>query len=140
MAHPEARYDGSMRRIFVGDVQGCHDELRRLLDEVSFDPAVDRLYSVGDAVNRGPSSAAVVRTFRELDATMVLGNHELHLFEAAAGLRWHSDRDTLQELLEAEDREQLLGWLRERPLPRRSHTHSVPEASTGCRRRYSRMR
>jgi bis(5'-nucleosyl)-tetraphosphatase (symmetrical) len=105
-----------VRRIFVGDIQGCHDEFSRLLDRVQFEPSKDRLYSVGDAVNRGPDSAAVVRKLRDLQATMVLGNHELHLFEILAGRRQPRGRDTLASFLEAEDRQELSDWLLRRPV------------------------
>jgi bis(5'-nucleosyl)-tetraphosphatase (symmetrical) len=103
-----------MRRIFVGDVQGCREELELLLEEVKFDPARDRLYSVGDAVNRGPDSAGCVRLLKKLGATMVLGNHEFHWFEHAAGRRKLGRRDTLESLAKAPDREELAAWLRSR--------------------------
>ncbi len=105
-----------MRRIFVGDVQGCLEELELLLDAVKFDPAGDRLCSVGDAVNRGPDSAGCVRLLMRLGATMVLGNHELHWFELAAGRRKPGRRDTLDGMLRASDRDELDAWLRARPL------------------------
>ena len=105
-----------MRRIFVGDLQGCRQELERLLDEVKFAPPEDRLYSVGDAINRGPDSAGCVRLLKRLDATMVLGNHEVHWFEVAAGRRKQGKRDTLGSLLEAPDRDELDAWLRARPI------------------------
>lgn len=105
-----------MRRIYVGDLQGCREELERLLEEVKFDPAGDRLLSVGDAINRGPDSAGCVRLLKQLGAVMVLGNHELHWFEVTAGRRAAGKRDTLDSLLKAPDREDLDGWLRERPL------------------------
>ncbi len=104
------------RRIFVGDLQGCSHELEDLLVSVAFDRSVDRLYSVGDAINRGPDSAGCVRLLREFDATMVLGNHELHLFEVLAGRRQESGRDTLASLTEAHDGKELIEWLRQRPL------------------------
>lgn len=100
----------------MGDVQGCADELGDLLDALRFDPASDRLYSVGDAVNRGPDSAGAVRRLRTADATMVLGNHELHLFEVAAGRRKEGGRDTLGGLLRAADADELVAWLEDRPL------------------------
>jgi bis(5'-nucleosyl)-tetraphosphatase (symmetrical) len=103
------------RRIFVGDVQGCLRELERLLEEVRFDAASDRLEPVGDVVNRGPDSLGVLRLLRSLDAGGVLGNHDLHLLRTAAGLRKLRGDDTLQPVLEASDCEELLGWLAARP-------------------------
>lgn len=106
------------RRVFLGDIQGCLDELRRLLDAVRFDPAADELHPVGDFVNRGPDSAGVLRLCRELDAGGVLGNHDVHLLRRAAGLRDAGNRDTIEDVLEAEDREELLAWLAARPFVR----------------------
>jgi bis(5'-nucleosyl)-tetraphosphatase (symmetrical) len=102
----------------IGDIQGCHDELRRALDAVAFDPASDRLWFVGDLVNRGPDSLAVLRFVRSLgDAALcVLGNHDLHLLALAAGNRKHKDESGLQQVLQAADRDDLLHWLRHRPL------------------------
>jgi len=105
-----------LRRIFVGDVQGCRDELELLLEQVRFDPARDRLFSVGDAINRGPDSAGCVRLLKRLGASMVLGNHELHWFELQAGRRRPGRRDTLESLGSAPDRDELDAWLRARPL------------------------
>lgn len=110
------RYDSAMRRIYIGDLQGCREELERLLEVVKFDPAGDRLHSVGDAINRGPDSAGCVRLLKQLDAVMVLGNHELHWFDVAAGWRKAGKRDTLQSLEQAPDRDELDAWLRARPL------------------------
>jgi len=104
------------RRIVVGDIQGCCAELDRLLDEVGFDPELDRLYSVGDVVNRGPDSAGALRRLIELGATAVLGNHDLHYLEVAAGRRSSSRRDTVQDLLDAPDRVWLERWIRRMPL------------------------
>ena len=106
------------RRIFVGDVQGCREELERLLEELRFDPTSDRLEPVGDLVNRGPDSLGVLRLARALDAGGVLGNHDLHLLRTAAGTRDLGQRDTIQDVLGAEDRDALLGWLATRPFVR----------------------
>jgi len=102
----------------IGDVQGCHDELMALLDELRFDPARDRLRFVGDLVNRGPASLQVLRFVHNLRdcADSVLGNHDLHLLAAAHGLRKPTAGDTLSSVLEAEDRDELLDWLRRRPM------------------------
>jgi bis(5'-nucleosyl)-tetraphosphatase (symmetrical) len=105
-----------MRRIFVGDVQGCREELERLLEQIRFDPAADRLLSVGDAINRGPDSAGCLRLLRRLGATLTLGNHEFHWFEARAGRRQLGGRDTLQALRDAPDVDELDAWLRACPI------------------------
>lgn len=105
----------------IGDIHGCWLTLRRLLDAVSFDPARDRLWCVGDLVNRGPRSLEVLRFFRDLgDRTVVvLGNHDVHLLARAAGARGAARRDTLDEVLAAPDRDELLDWLARRPLVHR---------------------
>jgi bis(5'-nucleosyl)-tetraphosphatase (symmetrical) len=101
----------------IGDVQGCHDALRGLLDRLKFDPAADRLLFAGDLVNRGPDSLAVLRFVRSLGAAAVtvLGNHDLHLLARARGARAKS-RDTLEDVLAAPDCDELLAWLQSRPL------------------------
>ena len=102
----------------IGDVQGCFDQFRRLVDRLAFDPGRDRLWLVGDLVNRGPDSLAVLRFVRGLgeSATTVLGNHDLHLIAIANGVRGRGRRDTLEDVLAAPDREELVEWLRQRPL------------------------
>jgi bis(5'-nucleosyl)-tetraphosphatase (symmetrical) len=113
------KFCGAMaRRIFVGDVQGCREELERLLETLRFDPASDALEPCGDFVNRGPDSAGVLRLCRSLGAGGVLGNHDVHLLRVAHGLRRTSRRDTLDELLRASDRDVLVAWLAERPFVR----------------------
>jgi bis(5'-nucleosyl)-tetraphosphatase (symmetrical) len=103
----------------IGDLQGCLDPLKRLLDRVAFDPARDRLWFCGDLVNRGPASLETLRYARDLGdlAVCVLGNHDLHLLATAWADRGaRKKRDTLDEILAAHDREELLEWLRRRPL------------------------
>lgn len=102
----------------IGDVQGCHDELLALLDEIRFDPGRDQVWFVGDLVNRGPQSLATLRTIRDLGeaAVSVLGNHDLHLLAVAAGISRTKHRDTFGDVLGAPDRDELLHWLRHRPL------------------------
>lgn len=102
----------------IGDVQGCFAELMRLLDELAFDPAVDRVWFTGDLVNRGPQSLETLRFIRNLGeaAISVLGNHDLHLLAVARGVVRSKGRDTLTAVLEANDRDELLDWLRTRPL------------------------
>jgi bis(5'-nucleosyl)-tetraphosphatase (symmetrical) len=103
----------------IGDLQGCHDEFRALLDRLAFDPARDRLWLAGDLVNRGPGSLECLRTVHALgDAALtVLGNHDLHLLAVAhdAG-RGRRRGDTLDDVLSAPDRDELLAWLASRPL------------------------
>ena len=103
----------------IGDLQGCYDDLRRLLDRLRFVPGPDRIWLTGDLVNRGPGSLAALRFVRELGAhaITVLGNHELHLLAVAAGGgRGVRTGDTLDEILGAADRDELLAWLAARPL------------------------
>ena len=102
----------------IGDIQGCYDEMRRLLDTVAFDPSRDCLWLVGDLVNRGPRSLEVLRFVRGLGerAITVLGNHDLHLLVVAAGVRKPHREDTLDALLRAPDRDELLDWLRRQRL------------------------
>ena len=102
----------------IGDVQGCFRQLTALLAKIAFDPAHDCLWFVGDLVNRGPDSLAVLRFVKELgeSAVTVLGNHDLHLVCAAEGCARLRRGDTLDEVLAAPDRGELLKWLRCRPL------------------------
>jgi bis(5'-nucleosyl)-tetraphosphatase (symmetrical) len=102
----------------VGDIQGCCAELRQLLEAMRFDPAQDRLWLVGDLVNRGPGSLAVLRLVKSLGdaAIAVLGNHDLHLLAVAAGVAQPHRTDTLDEILQAPDRDELLDWLRSQRL------------------------
>jgi bis(5'-nucleosyl)-tetraphosphatase (symmetrical) len=102
----------------IGDVQGCLDPLRRLLTQLGFGVTRDTVWFTGDLVNRGPDSLAVLRFVRGLGAAAVtvLGNHDLHLLAVAAGAAPRKALDTLDEVLTAPDREELLAWLRGRPL------------------------
>lgn len=102
----------------IGDVQGCHEELLRLVDQLNFDPTVDQLWFTGDLVNRGPKSLETLRTIKALGdaAISVLGNHDLHLLAVAEGISRTKHRDTFGDILSAPDRDELLGWLRALPL------------------------
>jgi bis(5'-nucleosyl)-tetraphosphatase (symmetrical) len=102
----------------IGDVQGCYRTLQRLLERIHFDANADRLWMVGDLVNRGPRSLEVLRWARSLGErlTVVLGNHDLHLIGRAHGTRPPKRHDTLDEVLAAPDRDELIHWLRRRPL------------------------
>lgn len=107
-----------MSRHAIGDIQGCCDELRALLERIGFCADRDRLWLVGDLVNRGPQSLEVLRFVRALgdNAIGVLGNHDLHLLAVACGCRPARRSDTLDEILRAPDRDALLEWLANRPL------------------------
>jgi bis(5'-nucleosyl)-tetraphosphatase (symmetrical) len=102
----------------IGDIQGCFDELMRLLEKINFDARRDRLWFVGDLINRGPQSAQTVRYIRGLGeaAVVVLGNHDLFLLMIEAGYGKLHRGDTMQEILDQPDRDELLGWLRTRKL------------------------
>lgn len=104
--------------LLVGDIQGCDDALQRLLDQAGFSPSRDQLVVLGDLVNRGPQSLAVLQRLRGLGgaATCLLGNHDLNLLAVAHGLRKAGRGDTLQDILQSPEREALLDWLRCRPL------------------------
>jgi bis(5'-nucleosyl)-tetraphosphatase (symmetrical) len=107
-----------MATFAIGDLQGCYDPLRRLFDYISFNPAADRIWFVGDLVNRGPQSLEVLRFVKSLGAaaTVVLGNHDLHLVMQASSHGKSSKEDTFQDVLGAADRDELLAWLRMQPL------------------------
>ena len=102
----------------VGDIQGCYTELVQLLEKIRFDPAQDRLWLVGDLVNRGANSLEVLRLVKSLgeSAITVLGNHDLHLLAVASGTSRLHRGDTLDDILHAPDREELLHWLRHQRL------------------------
>jgi bis(5'-nucleosyl)-tetraphosphatase (symmetrical) len=115
----------------IGDIQGCFAEFSRLLDKIAFDPVKDRLWLTGDLVNRGSCSLEVLRRVKALgDAVVtVLGNHDLYLLmlSEVPGVRRAKD-DTLQPILDAPDREDLLAWLRHRPLCHMESAHCLVHA------------
>jgi bis(5'-nucleosyl)-tetraphosphatase (symmetrical) len=102
----------------IGDVQGCFDELQALLERIGFDCARDRLWFVGDLVNRGPKSLQVLRFVKSLAerAVVVLGNHDLHLVAQHEGFERRRPDDTFADVLGAPDAAELVAWLRSRPL------------------------
>ena len=107
----------------VGDVQGCAGALERLLESIAFTPSRDQLYVLGDLVNRGPDSLGTLRRLRGFgaSATCLLGNHDWHLLAVAAGVRPRHRSDTLDDILDAPDREAWLEWLRGRPMAVHAH-------------------
>jgi bis(5'-nucleosyl)-tetraphosphatase (symmetrical) len=114
----------------IGDVQGCFSALERLVEQIAFDPARDRLWFVGDLVNRGPESARVLRYVKDLTdaATTVLGNHDLFLIAAGSGLVSLRPKDTIGDVLAATDRDELIAWLRHQKLLHRSGPFSLVHA------------
>ncbi|AOY01546.1 symmetrical bis(5'-nucleosyl)-tetraphosphatase [Jeongeupia sp. USM3] len=107
-----------MARFAIGDVQGCFNELQLLLDRMGFEAGRDTLYLVGDLVNRGPESAAVLRWAKTHDSAVrvVLGNHDLSLLAMSAGIGRAKQGDTFADVLGAADAPGLLDWLRQQPL------------------------
>ncbi len=114
----------------IGDIQGCFEPLVALLDSFGFDADRDRLWLVGDLVNRGPASLQTLRFIRQLGerAVCVLGNHDLHLIAVAAGCAKLRKDDTLQDVLDAPDREELIDWLRHRQLMHRLDAYAMVHA------------
>ena len=114
-----------MATYVIGDIHGCYETLQALWPKLGFDRRRDRLWLVGDLVNRGPRSLAVLRWARDLDARLgdrmrvVLGNHDLHLLARHDGHARRRRKDTLEEVLTAPDREPLIAWLARRPLVHR---------------------
>src|SRR4030095_2573042 len=102
----------------IGDIQGCHAELCQLLELIAFSPREDRLWIVGDIVHRGPDSLAALREVKALGdaAVTVLGNHDFHLLTVAAGYAKLHREDTLAPILDAPDRDALIGCAEHSPL------------------------
>lgn len=102
----------------IGDLQGCLDQFRALLDKIAFDPDKDRLWLAGDLVSRGPASLETLRFVRQLGdaAVAVLGNHDLNLLAVSEGKGRNNRKDRIEPILNAPDRDELLHWLRYRPL------------------------
>src|SRR5438105_4966095 len=126
-----------MKTYVIGDLQGCHDQALALLERIAREEtggAAPRILFAGDLINRGPDSLATLRHVRALaDASggridSVLGNHDLHLLAVAYGIRPEHKSDTLDQILSAPDRDQLIDWLRRRPLALRTQGHLLVHA------------
>lgn len=102
----------------IGDIQGCFKTLEKLLSHIHFDPAKDSLWFTGDLVNRGPRSLETLRFVKQLGSRQqtILGNHDLHLLAMSHGAHPGWDDDTLNDILQAPDRQELLDWLCHQPL------------------------
>jgi len=110
-----------MATYVIGDLQGCFDELQQLLQNLDYNEQTDHLWFVGDIVNRGPKSLECLRFVKKQcergKADMVLGNHDFHLLAAYSGLqKFVSKSDTLTDILEADDVDELIDWLRQQPM------------------------
>ena len=114
-----------MAQYLIGDIQGCDAPLGRLLEKIAFSPSRDTLYLLGDLVNRGPASAAVLRRLMSHGdaAQCLLGNHDLSLLAVAHGHRAPHRNDTMDDVLLAPERDAMLDWLRHRSMA--LHAHGV---------------
>lgn len=114
----------------IGDIQGCYDELRRLLDQIGFDRSVDHLWFVGDLINRGPQNLETLRFVRSLghNAVTVLGNHDLHFLAVVFGGHSPTASDTFDDVIDAGDCEELCHWLRSLPLLHENRTYVMTHA------------
>ncbi|MGY3685912.1 bis(5'-nucleosyl)-tetraphosphatase (symmetrical) ApaH [Vibrio coralliilyticus] len=107
-----------MSNYIVGDIQGCFDELKLLLKQASFNPQSDTLWVAGDLVARGPKSLETLRFIKDLgqSAKVVLGNHDLHLLAVSIGVHKVKSKDKTAPIFDADDKQELLNWLRQQPL------------------------
>jgi bis(5'-nucleosyl)-tetraphosphatase (symmetrical) len=124
----------------IGDLQGCYDPFRRLLDKIKFDPSKDRLWLTGDLVNRGPKSLKTLRFVKKLGnaAISVLGNHDLHLLALGNGARYSDAHfGSLWKILGAADCDELLDWLRTRPIAHYDKKLNTLMVHAGVPRRWS---
>ncbi|NOR52298.1 MAG: symmetrical bis(5'-nucleosyl)-tetraphosphatase [Gammaproteobacteria bacterium] len=118
----------------IGDIQGCYDELLQLLEKIHFNPNKDHLWFAGDLVNRGSQSLEVLRFIKGLGdhAIVVLGNHDFHLLALWKGYQRNSkENDSLAPILAAPDRDELLEWLRHRPLLHHDHKLNISLVHAG---------
>lgn len=122
-----------MKTYFIGDLQGCHDQTQALLERLhDIADGPYRILFCGDLINRGPDSLAtlrlVYRLWQQGLADSVLGNHDLHLLAVVNGIRPEHASDTLSDILAAPDRDELIGWLRRRPLALQQDGHLLVHA------------
>lgn len=129
-AFPTFIFPVSMSTYAIGDLQGCHASLMLLLEKLAQTDARARLIFVGDLVNRGPHSLATLRAIRAMGdrAVALLGNHDLHLLAVSQGIRKAHGSDTLDDILQAPDRDELLDWVRQRPLAHFEEGHLMVHA------------
>lgn len=122
-----------MSTYVVGDIQGCYDPLRRLLDAVDFDTERDVLISVGDLINRGPDNVSVLRLLRSLGSKFlgVLGNHDLNFLAVEGGFRQLKSKDTTVDLLRSPERADFVAWLSALPLALHYDGHLITHAGVG---------
>ncbi|RMD52589.1 MAG: symmetrical bis(5'-nucleosyl)-tetraphosphatase [Nitrospirae bacterium] len=117
-----------MSTYVIGDIQGCYDEFIELIEVINFNPNSDELWITGDLVNRGPKSLEVLRFVKKLGkcCITILGNHDIHLLSVAFGVRPIRSKDTFGDVIRAKDRDELIEWLRRRPLiyrdPKKGYT------------------
>lgn len=118
---------------FVGDIQGCYQELTTLLDRVSFDPSEDQLWPVGDLIARGPNSLETMRLLLSLGDSVkaVLGNHDLHFLATYHGIHKIKKNDKLEALFNAHDIDEIVSWLKAQPLVRKIEDHPVYMSHAG---------
>ncbi|MDP6103255.1 MAG: metallophosphoesterase, partial [Gammaproteobacteria bacterium] len=107
-----------MSDYIIGDVQGCYDSLINLLDKIHFSSEKDRIFFLGDIVNRGPDSLKTLRFIANLEdnAKMVIGNHDFHLIACALGSKRQNKKDTFSDILQAKDKHKLIDFLLSKPL------------------------
>lgn len=122
-----------MSTYLIGDIHGCFDELKALLQRVNFDPQADTLWLTGDLVARGPGSLEVLRFVRDLgdSVRLVLGNHDLHLLAVYAGISRNKPKDRITPLLEAPDADELINWLRRQPVLQVDEQQGIVMAHAG---------
>jgi len=125
-----------MTTYVIGDLQGCFDELQQLLEQIDYQAGRDTLWFVGDVINRGPKSLECLRFVKHCceheNAQMVLGNHDFHLLAAYSGLeKYLSKSDTIEPILQAEDVDQLVNWLRQQPLMVSDKNHQAVMVHAG---------
>ncbi len=123
----------------IGDIQGCFDELRHLLKKINYNHDKDRLWFTGDLVNRGPSSLETLRFIQSLgdNAIVVLGNHDLHLLATAYYHNKPGKKDTINDVLQAPDRKNILDWLRHLPLIHKDYDLGITMLHAGIHPHWS---